>query len=118
MIRNKRLAVEDPKVTADLAASVQASIVEVLVEKTLVAAKKFKAKTVLAGGGVIANEALRSALAARFKSEMPEVALRIPHRKYTTDNATMIATAGYYHAAKKDFTLWSKIKADPNWELV
>lgn len=118
MIRNKRLAVEDPKIVADLAASVQSAIVEVLVEKTLAAAKKFKAKTVLVGGGVIANESLRVALSSRFKSDLPEVALRIPHRKYTTDNATMIATAGYYHAAKKDFTLWSKIKADPNWELV
>ncbi len=101
----------------DMAASVQAAIVEVLVEKTIRAAKKFKVKTIIVGGGVIANEFLRMSLEARVK-ELPGITLRLPQRKYTTDNAVMIGTAGYFHAAKKDFTLWNKAKADPNWELV
>jgi N6-L-threonylcarbamoyladenine synthase len=117
-IRNKHLAVEDPKIAADLSASTQAAIVEVLVEKTIRAAKKFKVKTLVVGGGVIANDALRAALTARVKKDLPGVALRLPQKKYTTDNAVMIAAAGYFHAAKRDFVSPLKIKADPNWELV
>ena len=117
-IRNKHLAVEDPKIAADLSASTQAAIVEVLVEKTIRAAKKFKIQSMVVGGGVIANDALRAALAARVKKDLPGVVLRLPQKKYTTDNAVMIAAAGYFHAAKKDFISPLKIKADPNWELV
>ena len=72
----------------------------------------------IVGGGVIANDALRAALAARVKKDLPGVVLRLPQKKYTTDNAVMIAAAGYFHAAKKDFISPLKIKADPNWELV
>jgi N6-L-threonylcarbamoyladenine synthase len=102
----------------DMAASLQAAIVEVLAEKTLRAAKKYKVKTIIVGGGVVANESLRTMLMARVSEDLPKVSLRLPQRKYTTDNAVMIAAAGYFHAAKKDFTAWNKAKADPNWELV
>lgn len=117
-IRNKHLAVEDPKVASDLSASTQAAIVEVLVEKTIRAAKKFKVKTLIVGGGVIANDALRAALSARVKKDLPGVALRLPQKKYTTDNAVMIAAAGYYRFLSHNIISPSKIKADPNWELV
>jgi N6-L-threonylcarbamoyladenine synthase len=107
-----------PHTVSGMAASVQRAIVEVLVEKTFRAVKSLKAKTLIVGGGVIANDALRAALLARGKKDFPTLDIRLPHKKYTTDNASMIAAAGYFHAAKKDFTDWSKIKADPNWELV
>jgi len=117
-IRNKHLAVEDPKIAANLSASTQAAIVEVLVEKTIRAALKFKIKTFIVGGGVAGNDALRAALVSRVKNNLPGVALRLPQKRYSTDNAVMIAAAGYFHAAKKDFISPLKIKADPNWELV
>jgi N6-L-threonylcarbamoyladenine synthase len=120
------------RAVSDMAASVQAAIVEVLVEKTFRAINKFKAKTLIVGGGVIANESLRATLAAYGKKEFPKLDIRLPLRKYTTDNATMIAAAGYFHTAsssspslgqargklKRGSMDWSKIKADPNWELV
>jgi len=117
-IKNSKLNIDDPRVVADLAASTQAAIVEVLVEKTIRAARQSKVKTVLVGGGVAANEVLRAALAARVKKDLPDVGLRLPLKRYTTDNAIMIATAGYHHATKKDVISPLKIKADPNWELV
>ena len=43
--------------------------------------------------------------------------LHVPSLAYAMDNAAMIAVAGYYHAIKKDFTPWQKLKADPNWEI-
>jgi len=128
-IRNKHLAVEDPKIAADLSASTQAAIVEVLVEKTIRAACKFKVKTLIVGGGVIANDALRIEIAARCKKDLPSVELRLPQKRYSTDNAVMIAAAGYFHAFSPSSRRKSgsmagglisplKIKADPNWELV
>jgi N6-L-threonylcarbamoyladenine synthase len=117
-IRNLKLNIDDPKVVADLAASTQAAIVEVLVEKTIRAARKLKVKTLIVGGGVAANDALRAELAARSKNELSGVELRMPQKRYTTDNAVMIAAAGYFHAIKRDFVSPLKIKADPNWELV
>jgi N6-L-threonylcarbamoyladenine synthase len=135
-IRNKHLAVENPKVAADLSASTQAAIVEVLVEKTIRAARKLKIKTLIVGGGVAANDALRVCLEARVKKDLPGVALHMPLKKYTTDNAVMIAAAGYFQAFSSSsrtsplsssrkrgsrnggIILPAKIKADPNWELV
>ncbi len=117
-IRNAKLNIDDPKIVANLSASTQAAIVDVLVAKAQRAAGQYKAKTLLVGGGVAANDALRVALAARLKVECPGVVLRLPQKRYTTDNAIMIAAAGYFHATKKDFITPAKIKADPNWELV
>ncbi len=121
-IRNSKLDVKDPKVVADLAASIQAAIVEVLVEKTARAAKEFKVKTLIVGGGVAANLALRTELVARGTKELPTVEIRLPRKKYTTDNAVMIAAAGYFNLSSRrksgSTSSWPVIKADPNWELV
>ncbi len=117
-IRNGRLAVENPQIAADLAASTQAAIVDVLAEKAFRAVQSTGAKTLLAGGGVMANDALRSALLERGRKDFPGLDIRLPQKKYTTDNAAMIAAAGYYRATKKAFSNPLKVKADPNWELV
>jgi N6-L-threonylcarbamoyladenine synthase len=75
---------------ADLAASFQAAVVEVLVEKTVAAAEAFEAQTILVAGGVSANQALREALAARTS-----LTTRVPPLPLCTDNAAMIAAAGH-----------------------
>ena len=80
--------------TADVAASFQAAVVDVLVSKTLHAAKVYRAKEVLVAGGVSANTALRDAFMAQ--KEFP---VQIPSIFLCTDNAAMIAAAGYYHYA-------------------
>ena len=75
----------------DLAASFQAAVVDVLFEKTMEAAREFKAKEILVAGGVSANQALREAFLdqSEFKVHIPPISL-------CTDNAAMIAAAGYY----------------------
>ncbi|MBC8504549.1 MAG: tRNA (adenosine(37)-N6)-threonylcarbamoyltransferase complex transferase subunit TsaD [Anaerolineales bacterium] len=76
---------------ADLAASFQDSVVDVLVKKTLEAAKELKAKEILVAGGVSANKALRETMIA--ESRLP---VHIPPLSLCTDNAAMIAGAGCY----------------------
>ncbi|MDP3244163.1 MAG: tRNA (adenosine(37)-N6)-threonylcarbamoyltransferase complex transferase subunit TsaD [bacterium] len=96
---------------------VQEAIVDVLVAKTIAAAKKYKVKTVMLGGGVAANKRLREQLKKAVQKEIPTTNYSLPNLQYTTDNAAMIAAAGYWRALKKDFTPWQKLEADPNWQI-
>lgn len=80
---------------ADLCASFQNSVVTVLVEKTINAIKEYQVKQIVVAGGVAANKGLR----ARMKAEvgkLDQVLLTFPSMKYCTDNAAMIAVAGYF----------------------
>ncbi|WP_071461344.1 tRNA (adenosine(37)-N6)-threonylcarbamoyltransferase complex transferase subunit TsaD [Bacillus massilinigeriensis] len=77
----------------NLAASFQASVIDVLVTKTTRAAKEYGVKQVLLAGGVAANKGLRTALETAFNN-MPEIGLVIPPLSLCTDNAAMIAAAG------------------------
>ncbi|MGD8626637.1 MAG: tRNA (adenosine(37)-N6)-threonylcarbamoyltransferase complex transferase subunit TsaD [Anaerolineae bacterium] len=76
---------------ANLAASFQAAVVDVLVEKTAQAAEEHGAQAVLLAGGVAANELLRSEMARR--SPIP---VRFPPPRLCTDNAAIIASAGHF----------------------
>lgn len=77
---------------ADLAASFQAAVVDVLVEKTARAAEEHDVKAVHIAGGVSANQALRREMAARL-----ELPVRYPPLILCTDNAAMIAAAAHWH---------------------
>ena len=99
---------------ADLAAAFQASVVEVLVEKTVGAAQKFNLKTVLLAGGVAANSLLREQLHKRCREE--GLALFYPPLEYCTDNAAMVACAGYYRYKQGERAGWH-LNAVPNLKL-
>ena len=81
---------------ADIAASFQAAVVDVLVKKTKRAAKKIKAKTILLGGGVAANNKLRTSLQQMCDSDVPPKKLLVAPKRYCTDNAVMVASLAYY----------------------
>jgi N6-L-threonylcarbamoyladenine synthase len=79
---------------ADIAASFQAAVVDVLVAKTRRAADKIKARTVLSGGGVAANSALRQGLAQMCDSTGRN--LLVAPKPLCTDNAVMVASLAYH----------------------
>ena len=95
----------------DLAASFQAAVVDVLVDKTLMAADEFDVSEIIVAGGVSANKRLRERMLAESKRPV-----HIPPLSLCTDNAAMIAGAGYYHYIQDDF---SPIDFDvlPTWPL-
>jgi len=81
---------------ADIAASFQSAVIDVLVEKTSRAIDKVGARTVLLGGGVAANSALRIELAKMCESYTPAKKLLVAPKPYCTDNAVMVASLAYY----------------------
>ncbi|MCP4340594.1 MAG: tRNA (adenosine(37)-N6)-threonylcarbamoyltransferase complex transferase subunit TsaD [Desulfobulbaceae bacterium] len=78
----------------DICASFQEAVVEVLVEKTIIAAKQNNIDTVVIGGGVSANTRLREVFKARCNTE--GLSFYAPKPVYSTDNAAMIALAGFH----------------------
>jgi N6-L-threonylcarbamoyladenine synthase len=86
---------------ADLCASLQRTIIEILLDKLLLAVKKYKVKDIAIGGGVAANSGLRNAITALGEQQKWRVFL--PELRFTTDNAAMIAIAGYYSYLNGDF---------------
>jgi len=96
----------------------QQAVIDVLISKTIKAAKKYQAKTVMLTGGVSANEELRKQLEKAIEEKLPPTTYHLtPNQKYTTDNAAMIAAAGYYKALRKEFIKWQNLKVDCNLEL-
>ena len=90
------------KEKANLAASIQRTIIETLLDKLILAAKKTGIKDIALAGGVSANSGLRKALSE--KGEEFGWNIFIPDFEFTTDNAAMIAIAGYYKYLKGDFS--------------
>lgn len=86
---------------ADLCASIQHAIVESLAKKVLLATQQYNIKTIAVAGGVSANSCLRNRLVDMGKMHNLEVF--IPPFEFTTDNAAMIAIAGYYKFIKGEF---------------
>jgi len=100
-----------PQAVADICASFQEAVVDVLVDKTLAAVERTGHRRVVLGGGVAANPRLRTVLAERCAQN--DVALFMPAPALCTDNAAMIGLAGYYrflggHLAEADADAYSR----------
>lgn len=85
----------------DLAASIQSTIIEILVDKLKQAVSETGINEVAIAGGVSANSGLRSQLQETASAEGWKI--HIPGLKFTTDNAAMIAIAGYFKYLEQDF---------------
>ncbi|MBC8317073.1 MAG: tRNA (adenosine(37)-N6)-threonylcarbamoyltransferase complex transferase subunit TsaD [Desulfobulbaceae bacterium] len=108
-----RQPVDQESLIADICASFQEAVVDVLVEKTLTCALQKNIKTVVLSGGVSANIRLRQVMEERGHQKGLEVFM--PPLEFCTDNAAMIALAGYYQRDKASLTydmdVYSRISA-------
>ena len=112
----------NPKQKRDIAASFQQATVDVLISKTIGAAKEYNAKTIMLAGGVAANEELRKQLGKRIKQlekmgELKAISYKLPAPKLATDNAAMIAAAAYFRKNKATLTRWRTLRANGNLKI-
>lgn len=105
---------EASQAVRDLAASFQRAAVTVLVRRTLAVARRERVRSLLVTGGVACNGALRRAFEEATAES--EISLHLPSPRYTTDNAAMIAAAGFLHYEAGRFADTS-LNADPNLRL-
>lgn len=87
----------------DLAASFQAAVIDVLVSKTIRAAKEKKVEQLVLAGGVAANKGLREALQQAVSEELPGVEILIPPLELCGDNAAMIGAAAHVQLKNQNF---------------
>ncbi|MFH1656670.1 MAG: tRNA (adenosine(37)-N6)-threonylcarbamoyltransferase complex transferase subunit TsaD [Candidatus Nealsonbacteria bacterium] len=105
------------KYIQEMCIEIQQSIIDVLIKKTIKASKNYNAKTIILGGGVTANQELRKQFKQKIKKEIPKTKLLIPDSSLSTDNAVMIAIAGYFRWKNKTKENWQDIKAEPNLRI-
>lgn len=99
---------------ADVAASFQQAVIDVLAGHAILAARKFGEKQIAVAGGVAANSALREAMEQRCREE--GLGLCYPSAVYCTDNAAMIAVQGYYEYMAGKRHGWD-LNAVPNLKM-
>jgi Metal-dependent proteases with possible chaperone activity len=96
-----------------LAFEIQQAITDVLVEKTLRAAQKYKVKSILLAGGVAANKKLREKFSLSLSCS-PALSLWVPEVHLCTDNAAIVASCAYFNYKPVP---WQKIQANPSLEI-
>jgi N6-L-threonylcarbamoyladenine synthase len=99
-----------------VAREVQQAVIDVLIEKTLRAAKEFGVKSIILGGGVVANEQLKRQFIENSKRQIANFKILIPPKELCTDNGLSIAIAGFFNKEKatKNF---DKIRAEANLRI-
>jgi len=108
---------ERQRILREMAKEIQQSIIDVLIKKTIKAAKDYRAKTILVGGGVAANKQLRKQLTKICKSKLKNCKIFIPPKELCTDNAVMTALAGYFRWKQGKTEKHQKIQADANLKI-
>ncbi len=91
------------------------AVVDVLIKKTTRAIEEYGTKSLLVGGGVIANTYIRERLTEM--SQEAHIPIFLPTRDLSTDNAVMIALAGYYAIQRSQGKAPETISADGNWKV-
>lgn len=98
----------------DLCREFEDAVTEVLMSKTRSALQDFSSHTLIIAGGVVANSHIRDSFTRLITEEFPHVTLRIPTKDMSTDNALMIASAGYIEQLLHPEQKFISIKAEGN----
>jgi len=114
-LRDNPRLLDDPQTVRDLCASVQAAIVDVLVKKTMRAARRLRVRCVTASGGVTCNRALRRDLTAACAREGYTV--RLADKHLCTDNAAMIGVLAERKLQRTEASMDIDCEIEPGWAL-
>jgi len=98
----------------EIAFEAQKAIIDVLIKKTFKAAAAFRAKSIILGGGVAANEELRKQFS--LKAKEAGYLFSVPEKEFCTDNAVMVGAAGFFNQKKKTKD-WDKLEAKANLKI-
>ncbi len=110
----KALKQYNNRTISNMAYEIQESITDVLVEKTLLAAKMHKVKSIILGGGVAANHRLTTKFKLKIENSKSKIDFRVPPPSLCTDNASYIGSYAYFHNKPLK---WHQIHAEPNLEV-
>ncbi|OGZ33064.1 MAG: tRNA (adenosine(37)-N6)-threonylcarbamoyltransferase complex transferase subunit TsaD [Candidatus Portnoybacteria bacterium RBG_13_40_8] len=118
LVKDNKNKLKDEKFIQEICHETQQAIIDVLISKTLRAAKECRAKTIILAGGVAANTELREQFEFEIRNSKFEIKdFLVPPKNLCTDNGAMIAMAGYFgakrHPAPRDNS-WKRIKANAN----
>jgi len=101
----------------EISKEIQSAIIDVLIYKTLKAVKEYKVKSLILGGGVVANKELKKQFQSAIKNQQLAIEFLVPPKIFCTDNAAMIAVAAYFHWQRGKVKDWKKIEAKANLRL-
>lgn len=106
---------KDKNALRDFCASFEQAVADTITEKTIAAAKKYGVSTIALSGGVSANARLREHMASQISVRLPNIAFLTPSPMLSTDNAVMIAAAGFFN--KSLACSWKKFDAEAHADI-
>lgn len=115
MYMDKKTENKDENYVMAMAHEIQQAIIDVLARKTIDAAINCKAKTIILGGGVTANQELRKQVSVRIEKMIPGTKFLAPDIRYSTDNGLMIAITAYFN--QKSAANWQKVEVNANLRI-
>ena len=116
--RDKSLTLKGGLHVPNICASFEQAVIDVLIAKTIKAAKEYRLKTIMLSGGVAANQELRKQFQEKLKKEKSSFRFQVPGSKFCTDNAVMIAVAAYYKILGHKIPKQSNIQSQANLPLL
>lgn len=114
VVSSKKSSTNNQLTTNNLCASIEAAIIDCLVEKTVRAVQEYKVEQIIVAGGVAANQNLVERLKSEIRNFKLEIKLAVPPPYLCTDNGAMVAAAAFF---LKPITNPTKLQADPNLSL-
>ena len=112
LVKKQEEKLKDNEFVQAVAYEFQQAVLDVLIGKTIHAAKKYHPKTIMLAGGVSANKELRKQLGLALEKNLPSVSYKLPAISYSMDNAVMTAVAAYFRWKKTK----NKNKLRNNWK--